>query len=92
MVDSGLWNDSTFNDVVFECSNYAETNKDLHLGINHAFQTKYPTNYKGMGVREKIASGIIDIYEKAKSVNLCNKPFEISMPTVSVHLEEGDEE
>jgi hypothetical protein len=92
MVDSGLWNDSTFNDVVFECSNYAETNKDLHLGINHAFQTKYPTNYKGMGVREKIASGIIDIYEKAKAVNLCNKPFEISMPTVSVHLEEGDEE
>jgi hypothetical protein len=62
------------------------------LGINHAFQTKYPTNYKGMGVREKIASGIIDIYEKAKAVNLCNKPFEISMPTVSVHLEEGDEE
>jgi hypothetical protein len=88
MVDSGLWNDSTFNDVVFECSNYAETNKDLHLGINHAFQTKYPTNYKGMGVREKIASGIIDIYEKAKAVNLCNKPFEISMPTVNVHVED----
>jgi hypothetical protein len=90
MVDSGLWNDSTFNDVVFECSNYAETNKDLHLGINHAFQTTYPTNYKGMGVREKIASGIIDIYEKTKSVKLCNKPFEISMPTVSVHVEEDD--
>ena len=90
MVDSGLWNDSTFNDVVFECSNYAETNKDLHLGINHAFQTTYPTNYKGMGVREKIASGIIDIYEKTKSVKLCNKPFEIYMPIVSVHVEEDD--
>jgi hypothetical protein len=88
MVDGGLWNDSTFNDVVFECSNYAETNKDLHLGINHAFQTHYPTNYKGMGVREKIASGIIDIYEKAKATKLCDKPFEISMPTVSVHIEE----
>jgi hypothetical protein len=41
-----------------------------------------------MGVREKIASGIIDIYEKAKAVNLCNKPFEISMPTVNVHVED----
>jgi hypothetical protein len=88
MVDDGLWNDSTFNDVVFECSNYAETNKDLHLGINHAFQTTYPTNYKGMGVREKIASGIIDIYEKANGNKLCDKPFDISMPTVSVHVEE----
>lgn len=88
MVDDGLWNDSTFNDVVFECSNYAETNKDLHLGINHAFQTTYPTNYKGMGVREKIASGIIDIYEKAKGNKLCDKPFDISMPKVSVHVEE----
>jgi hypothetical protein len=88
MVNDGLWNDSTFNDVVFECSNYAETNKDLHLGINHAFQNTYPTNYKGMGVREKIASGIIDIYEKVKGTTLCNKPFEISMPTVSVHVEE----
>lgn len=88
LVNDGLWNDSTFNDVFFECSNYAETNKDLHLGINHAFQTTYPTNYKGMGVREKIASGIIDIYEKAKGTPLCDKPFEISMPTVSIHVEE----
>jgi hypothetical protein len=90
LVDDGLWNDSTFNDVVFECSNYAETNKDLHLGINHAFQTTYPTNYKGMGVREKIASGIIDIYEKAKGVTLCDKPFEISMPVVSVHVDDEE--
>jgi hypothetical protein len=90
MVDSGLWNDSTFNDVVFECSNYAETNKDLHLGINHAFQTTYPTNYKGMGVREKIASGIIDIYGKSKGTPLCDKPFEIDMPTVSVHVDDEE--
>ena len=92
LVNDGLWNDSTFNDVVFECANYAETNKDLHLGVNHAFQTTYPTNYKGMGVREKIASGIIDIYEKAKGVTLCDKPFDISMPVVSVHVEEEETE
>ena len=92
LVNDGLWNDSTFNDVVFECANYAETNKDLHLGVNHAFQTTYPTNYKGMGVREKIASGIIDIYEKAKGITLCDKPFVISMPVVSVHVEEEETE
>jgi hypothetical protein len=92
LVNDGLWNDSTFNDVVFECSNYSETNKELHSGINHAFQTTYPTNYKGMGVREKIASGIIDIYKKAKGVTLCDKPFDISMPTVSVHIDEEETE
>jgi hypothetical protein len=92
MVDSGLWTDSTFNDVVFECSNYAETNKDLHLNINEAFQVKYPTNYKGMGVREKIASGIIDIYQKAKGVTLCDKPFDINVPTMSVHVEDEETE
>jgi hypothetical protein len=88
MLEEGVWNDSTFNDVVYECSNYAETNKDLHLGINHCFETTYPTNYKGMGVREKIASGIIDIYEQAKKVKLCSKPFVITVPTISVHVEE----
>jgi hypothetical protein len=84
MIDGGVWTDTTFNDIVFECANYAETNKDLHLGINHCFQSTYPTNYKGMGVREKIASGIIDIYEQAKGITLCPKPFAISMPIINV--------
>ncbi len=90
MVDEGVWNDSTFNDIVFECANYAETNKDLHLGINHVFESTYPTNYKGMGVREKIASGIIDIYERAKSTKLCPKPFAISMPVAPVVSNDSD--
>jgi hypothetical protein len=90
MVNEGVWTDSTFNDVVFESANYAETNKDLHLGINHVFQSTYPTNYKGMGVREKIASGIIDIYEQAKNAKLCPKPFAISMPVAPVVSNDDD--
>lgn len=82
MLNEGVWSDSVFNDVVFECSNFAETNKDLHLSINHAFQTTYPTNYKGMGVREKQASGIIDIYEQAEKKHLCKKPFDITVPKI----------
>ena len=92
MVDEGVWNDSVFNDVVFECSNWAETNKDLHLNINHSFKTTYPTNYKGMGVREKIASGIIDIYEQAKGKTLCTKPFTINVPKVPVKVDEEETE
>jgi len=92
MVDEGVWNDSVFNDVVFECSNVAEDNKDLHLGINKAFEKQYPTNYKGMGVREKIASGIIDIYEQAKGKALCSKPFDIKVPKiVATEVEETEE-
>jgi hypothetical protein len=90
MVDEGVWNDSVFNDVVFECSNVAENNKDLHLGINNAFQAQYPTNYKGMGVREKIASGIIDIYEQAKGKALCSKPFAIKVPKIVVSAVEEE--
>lgn len=91
MRDEGVWNDSVFNDMFFHASNYAETNKDLHLGINHAFQITYPTNYKGMGVREKIASGIIDIYEQATGTIVCSKPFEIKVPKIAI-AQESDEE
>jgi hypothetical protein len=82
MMDDGVWDDSLFNDIVFECANTAETNKDLHLGINHAFEKTYPTNYKGMGVREKIASGIISIYEQSTGKTVCKKPFDIVVSKV----------
>jgi hypothetical protein len=84
--------DSLFNDIVFECSNYAETNKDLHLSINNAFANQYETNYKGMGVREKIASGIIDIYEQSKGRVLCDKPFPITIPKAPVIVDTDTDE
>jgi hypothetical protein len=37
-----------------------------------------------MGVKEKIASGIINVYEKATGDYLCDKPFDIDMPMMEV--------
>jgi len=92
MIDQNAFSDQIFNDMFYEASNYSESNKDLHLAINHAFEQTYPTNYKGMGVREKVASGVIDLYEQAKGKKLCDKPFDIKMPTMHDQVETGDEE
>jgi hypothetical protein len=94
LIDQNVFSDSLFNDIFYEASLYSDSAKDLHLSINHAFQRTYPTNYKGMGVREKVASGIIALYEQAKGKTLCNKPFDITMPTMHDHVEttDGDDE
>ena len=44
-------------------------------------------SYKGMGVREKIASGIIDAYEKKSGKLLVPKPFAINMPCITLQAE-----
>ena len=55
----------------------------LHNDIKEEFEVAYPTNYRGMGVREKVASGIIDAYEKMSKKTLVTKPFNISMPYIA---------
>jgi hypothetical protein len=45
-----------------------------------------------MGVREKVASGVIDLYEQAKGKKLCDKPFDIKMPTMHDQVETTDED
>jgi hypothetical protein len=35
-----------------------------------------------MGVKEKVASGLIDVYNKTYQTTLVNKPFDIDMPLV----------
>jgi hypothetical protein len=86
----GTYTEDLLVDIIYTCSSYFSSAKDLHLHINHAFQTTYPTNYKGMGVREKIASGILSVYEQAKPEFTASKPFEIkvSVLTDSVDLSE----
>jgi hypothetical protein len=86
----GTYTEDLLVDIIYTCSSYFSSAKDLHLHINHAFQTTYPTNYKGMGVREKIASGILSVYEQAKPEFTANKPFEIkvSVLTDSIDLSE----
>ena len=39
-----------------------------------------------MGIREKIASGIINVYEKASGDKLVDVPFEIDMPMLEEEL------
>lgn len=91
LIFENVYSDSVFRDLFYEASQRFESGKDLHLSINHAFEKEYPTNYKGMGVREKVASGIIAIWEQAKNKKLVDKPFEISIPMIKV-VEEADEE
>tara|TARA_B100000212_G_scaffold225522_1_gene171233 strand:+ start:1469 stop:2449 length:981 start_codon:yes stop_codon:yes gene_type:complete len=82
MEESKKYNDNTFEDVFHSCADFFESADRLHLDIKEEFERKYPTNYKGMGVREKIASGIIDVYSRTKGAVKLDKPFEIEMPSI----------
>lgn len=78
----GVYTEELLSDIILECSNYFADATRLHRQIDKAFQRTYPTNYKGMGVREKIASGIISVYEQVKPGNTWPKPFDIVVPTM----------
>lgn len=91
LIAEDAYTDSVFKDLFYEASQRFESGKDLHLSVNHAFEKKYPTNYKGMGVREKVASGIIAIWEQVKNKTLCTKPFDITIPMIKIVQEEEDE-
>lgn len=80
MMHFGVFNDDLFEDVLHACADHFESCERMHLDIKAQFETTYPTNYKGMGNREKVASGIINVYEKRTGKKLCPAPFEINMP------------
>lgn len=82
MVAANVYSDELFEDVFFQASEFFESSDRLHNDIKEQFEKEYPTNYRGMGVREKVASGIIDAYEKLSGKTLCPKPFHIDMPYV----------
>lgn len=80
MTEAGTYSDELFEDVFYHNSEFFETADRLHNDIKDEFEVAYPTNYRGMGVREKVASGIIDAYEQESGKTLVAKPFAISMP------------
>lgn len=80
MEKENKYSDTTFEDVFYHCSEFFESCDRLHNDIKDEFEQEYPTNYRGMGVREKVASGIIDAYEQRTGKKLVAKPFDISMP------------
>jgi len=64
-------------DIVMECSNYFASAKSLRSYIDDEFAKAYPTNYRGMGAREKHASGFICIYQQVNPDFKLSKPFDI---------------
>jgi hypothetical protein len=82
MVTAGVYSDQLFEDVFYQASEFFESSDRLHNDIKEQFEVTYPTNYRGMGVREKVASGIIDAYEQLSKKTLCPKPFDITMPSM----------
>lgn len=80
MKTAGIYSDDLFEDVFYHASEFFESSDRLHNDIKEQFEEDYPTNYRGMGVREKVASGIIDAYEQRTKKTLCAKPFDITMP------------
>jgi hypothetical protein len=89
MEEAGVYTDETFEDVFHYASEFFESSDRLHNDIKEQFEQTYPTNYRGMGVREKVASGIIDAYEQMSGKKLCPKPFEITMPSMVESNEEA---
>lgn len=82
MEEHDVYTDETFEDVFFHCSEFFESCDRLHNDIKDEFEQTYPTNYRGMGVREKVASGIINVYEKLSKQTLVPMPFTIDMPMI----------
>lgn len=80
--DKNKYTDNKFEDVFYYCSEFFESCDRLHNDIKEQFEVTYPTNYRGMGVREKVASGIIDVYEQMSGKKLVAKPFDIVMPSM----------
>ena len=81
----GKFDDDLFDDVFIESGNYFEDSNRLHLDIKREFEYAHPTNYKGMNNTEKVASGIINVYEKATGNDLVPMPFKIDMPMMETH-------
>ena len=78
--DNKIYNDNLMDDILYHATQFFQSSERLHLDIKDEFQRAYPSNYKGMGVREKVASGIISAYEQLSGKTLCAMPFDITMP------------
>jgi len=89
--------ESIFNDMFYYPQQWFTNSKKLHAYIHRQFVINHSTNYKGMGHREQVASGIIDIYEQNTGNKILTKPFPISIPLiedkeiVETELEEDSE-
>jgi hypothetical protein len=88
MEAADIYSDELFEDVFYHASEFFESSDRLHNDIKEQFKVAHKTNHQGMGVREKVASGIIDAYEQRTGETLCPKPFSITMPAMVITDEE----
>jgi hypothetical protein len=89
--EKNLLTDNTVSEIGAALfANFDDSNR-LHLDIKEQFSKDHPSNYKGMNAMEKVASGIIDVYEQHYKKNIgVAKPFDITMPVmVDLSKKEG---
>jgi hypothetical protein len=82
LVEAGVYSDDVFEEIVFANAEFFESSDRLHNDIKDEFEKAYPTNYRGMGVREKVASGILNVYAQRVGSTPVSPPFVISMPAI----------
>lgn len=79
---ASVYDDHTFNELLYQLTRYFESADRLHRDIKDEFKVLSPTNYKALGAREKVASGIINVHYKQTGCLLADPPFEIDMPMI----------
>lgn len=82
LVKAEVYTDDVFEEIIFANAEFFESSERLHNDIKREFEKAYPTNYRGMGVREKVASGILDVYSQRVGASPVALPFAISMPAI----------
>jgi len=79
LMTSNCYDESTFNDCFYHVRTHYDSGSEFIQAVAHAFRTDYPTNHKGMGAREKVASSIISVYEQETGNKLIDQPFAITI-------------
>ena len=77
--EKGDYKDELLDDIFAAVDVNYSTSERVHLDIKDDFKRLYPSGHKGISQTEKVASGIIDIYERAKGKKLLDKPIDIKV-------------
>jgi len=75
--DEGIYSDELLDDIFLAMDVNFLNSERVHLDIKDDFKRAYPSGHKGISQTEKVASGMIDVYERAKGQKLLDKPIDI---------------
>lgn len=88
----GIYTDELFDEIFNSVSEFYLDMDRIYKDIKAQFAVVYPRNHQGMGLKAKVASGIIDAYEKIERKPLITKPFDIDMPFIDQRDYEEEED